>query len=255
MSLLRGLPFNLCQPGPEDVDGVGNYYLQVFFHEQPALNLYFLDSHGQIPSKVRDPDYRWITQSQINWFTCTAQALRNRLEVGNGSNYFNTSLAFMHIPLPEFGQSNLIIKGGQRREPTEGPSFNSHFYDILAREGIAAIGCGHDHVNDFCALLSQQTYESANPDQSRTTGAGPWLCYNGGSGFGGYCSYGENRYHRRTRVWEFDSKKGSLKTWKRVEYASERVDELTLVEKGTVTSTHNQLDRGLVDNSNQAVLK
>ena len=139
------------------------------------------------------------------------------------------SLAFIHIPIPEYADSDLILRGGKRREPTEGPSFNFHFYDALPQEGIAVLGCGHDHVNDFCALRppkdSQQDSDKLH---------GPWLCYGGGSGFGGYCSYGDKRYHRRTRVFELDTRTGGIKTWKRVEYAKERIDELDLVDSGKV---------------------
>ena len=70
MSLYQDMPFSLCQPGPERVDGVGNYYLQIFApgsSQLPLSTLYFLDSHGQIPSKIRDPDYDPIKQSQIDW--------------------------------------------------------------------------------------------------------------------------------------------------------------------------------------------
>jgi hypothetical protein len=56
----------------------------------------------------------------------------------------------------------------------------------------------------------------------------------GGSGFGGYCSYGDKRYHPRTRVFELDTRTGGIKTWKRVEYARERIDELDLVDSGKV---------------------
>lgn len=229
MSLYQDLPFSLCQSGPERVDGVGNYYLQIFAPEPsqlPLSTLYFLDSHGQIPSKVQDPDYDPIKQSQIDWFTCTSQALRqDRREKDNN----HLSLAFMHIPIPEYADSDLILRGGKRREPTEGPSFNSHFYDAMAQEGMAVLSCGHDHVNDFCALRP--------PKESRQDGDkphGPWLCYGGGSGFGGYCSYGDKRYHRRTRVFELDTRTRGIKTWKRVEYAGKRVDELDLVDSGKV---------------------
>lgn len=34
------------------------------------------------------------------------------------------------------------------------------------------------------------------------------------------------------RVWELETNAGSLKTWKRVEYALERVDELLLIDNG-----------------------
>jgi hypothetical protein len=144
------------------------------------------------------------------------------------------SLAFLHIPLPEFGDDDLEIRNGRRREPTEGPSNNTHFYDALVEEGVDAIGCGHDHVNNFCALLPRSDERSRRDSAYQYR---PWLCYGGGSGFGGYCSYGKERYHRGTRVWELDANKETIKTWLRVEYAQSRVDELVLVEKGTGASS------------------
>lgn len=71
----------------------------------------------------------------------------------NIGNRIHLSLVFLHIPLPEFGDRHLIIRNGHRREPIEGPTFNSYFYDALVAEGVSALGCGHNHVNDFCALL------------------------------------------------------------------------------------------------------
>lgn len=233
MSILQNLPFSLCESGPEHVDGIGNFYLQVLApapSQLPLSTLYFLDSHGQIPSKIHNPDYDPIKQSQIDWFTDTSQAQRRAREKDDNDNRFHLSLAFLHIPLPEFGDCHLSIRNGHRREPSESPSFNSHFYDALVKGGISALGCGHDHVNDFCALLPQQTQQ----DGDKTPQPGLWLCYGGGSGFGGYCSYGGMRFHRRTRVWELNTSTGSLKTWKRVEYATDRVDELVLVESGAV---------------------
>ena len=233
MSIIQDLPFSLSQPGPEAVDGVGNYYLQVLAQapsQRSVSTLYFLDSHAGIPSKVQDPDYDPIKQSQIDWFTSTSRALRKEREKDNNPRHTHLSLAFQHIPVPEYGNSNLMIRGGHRREPTEGPSFNSHFYDALAEEGIVALGCGHDHVNDFCGLLPQQTHGEPQQGGNKTPHHSPWLCYAGGSGFGGYCSYGDQRYHRRTRVWELDLDTGGLSTWKRVEYAKDRVDELVLAE-------------------------
>jgi len=232
MSILRDLPFSLCEPGPEKVEGIGNFYLQIMAPAPSQVTLstlYFLDSHGQIPSKIRNPDYDHVKQSQIDWFTDISQTQRRMREKDENVSHFHLSLAFLHIPLPEFGDCHLSIRNGNRREPTEGPSFNSHFYDALAKEGVSALGCGHDHVNDFCALLSRP-----QRDGDTTPQPGPWLCYGGSSGFGGYCSYGGMRYHRRARVWELNPSTGILKTWKRVEYATDRVDELVLVERGAV---------------------
>lgn len=235
MSILQNLPFSRCKSGPENVDGIGNFYLQVLApapSQLPLSTLYFLDSHGQIPSKIRSPDYDPIKQSQIDWFTDISQAQRRARGKDDDDNCFHLSLAFLHIPLPEFRDPRLSIRNGHRREPSETPSFNSHFYDALVKEGISALGCGHDHVNDFCALLPQQTQQ----DGDKIPQPGPWLCYGGCSGFGAYCSYGGMRFHRGMRVWELDTSTGSLKTWKRVEYAMDRVDELVLVESGSVVN-------------------
>lgn len=233
MSILQNLPFSLCRPGPTNVDGIGNYYLQVLAPGQSSLplsTLYFLDSHSQIPETA---DYDHIKQSQIKWFTETSQAKRKAREKNENDSRFHLTVAYFHIPLPEF-EGNVSIGNGHRREPTEGPSINSHLYDALVKEEISAVGCGHDHVNDFCALLPQQTQQDGDGTPQR----GPWLCYGGGSGFGGYCSYGKwpfgRRFHRRMRVWELDTSAGSLRTWKRVEYNRDRVDELVLVENGVV---------------------
>ncbi|PQE02883.1 Phosphatase DCR2 protein [Rutstroemia sp. NJR-2017a BVV2] len=236
MSILQNLPFNLSEPGPEQIDGTGNFYLQVlapFPSQLPLSTLYFLDSHSQIPSKTQNPDYDPIKQSQIDWFTHTAQTLRRARQNKNKNNQnFHLSLAFLHIPLPEFANPNLTIRSGNRREPTEGPSFNSHFYNALVKEGVSALGCGHDHVNDFCALLPRETQRDA--EETKTTQQGPWLCYGGGSGFGGYGAYGGRRFHRRGRVWELDTGMGGLRTWVRVEFAGGRIDEVVLVEEGEV---------------------
>ncbi|WQF76998.1 Putative calcineurin-like phosphoesterase domain, ApaH type, metallo-dependent phosphatase [Colletotrichum destructivum] len=237
MSILQDLPFSLCEPGPEHVDGIGNFYLQVLApapSQLPLSTLYFLDSHGRIPSEIQNPDYDPIKQSQIDWFTDTSRAQRLAREKDDSeSSCFHLSLAFQHIPLPEFRDPYLSIRNGQQGEPPETPSLNSHFYAALVEGGVSALGCGHDHVNNFCALLPQQTPQKGG----KPTQSGPWLCYGGGSGFGGYCSYGGKRYHRGARVWELVPRDGSLKTWRRVEHVMVRVDELVLVKGGAVVDS------------------
>jgi hypothetical protein len=239
MSILQNLPFSLCEPGPEDVNGIGNYYLQILApapSQLPLSTLYFVDSHGQIPSLIGN-DYDPIKPSQIDWFVNASQAQRSVREKDDNDNRFYLSLAFLHIPLPEFGDSRLSIRNGQRREPTEGPRINSHFYNALDEEGVSAVICGHDHVNNFCALLMQQ-------DDDKTSHPGPWLCHGGGSGFRGYCSYGKVRFHREMRVWELKPNAGSLKTWMRTEHGEDRIGEMMLVESGAVIDTPGEEDQG-----------
>ncbi|KAF4336549.1 metallo-dependent phosphatase [Fusarium beomiforme] len=233
MSILQNLPLSLCDAGPEYVDGIGNFSCEVLAREPPGnslATLYFLDSHGGISSEIKEPDYDFIKPSQIKWFTEISQTLQKERKDSKTNNQFHLSLAFQHIPLPEFGDHRLSIHTGHRREPTEGPSANSRFYDTLVKERISVLACGHDHVNDFCALLPSQMQQ--NGDAAPQTG--PWLCYGGASGFGGYCSYNKKRYHRRSRVFELDTKGRSLRTGMQVEYSTDKVEELVLVENGVI---------------------
>src|ERR1700761_9262271 len=142
MSILQNLPFSLCEPGPERVDGIGNYCLQILApapSQFPLSTLYFLDSHSEIPNETHSPDYDPIEQSQIDWFTNLSRAQRRAREEDGQDNRLHLSLAFQHIPLPEFADPQLNISNGHRREPTEGSSVNSHFYKALAEEGISAV--------------------------------------------------------------------------------------------------------------------
>lgn len=61
------------------------------------------------------------------------------------------------------------------------------------------------------------------------------MCYAGGVGFGGYGGYGD--YIRRVRLFEIDTNKADIKTWKRVEYGEnvdKPVDPQMIVKDGRV---------------------
>ncbi|GAB1725999.1 hypothetical protein NU195Hw_g5432t1 [Hortaea werneckii] len=231
MSLMQTLPYSLSRPGPESVDGVGNYYVEVLAQspsQHSALTIYLLDTHGLTPDERHYKGYDWLKDNQISWFRSTAQGLKKEHAK---YSHIHLDMAFIHIPLPEYSEKGLVTAGGQWKEGVTAPTFNSHFYDALVEEGIVAVGCGHDHVNDYCALRPQDP-------QSDKGKLGPWMCYAGGSGFGGYAGYGG--FHRRVRVWEVDTGAGRVVSWKRVECCGEetkkKIDEIVLVEGGGVVA-------------------
>lgn len=236
MSIIQNLPYSLSQPGPNHVDGVGNYVVEVLApspSEHSAITIYLLDTHGLTPDEKNFKGYDWLKQSQIEWFRSTSESLK-KAKAHAKYTHIHLDLAFIHIPLPEFGEHDNIRKGGKWLEPVMAPAFNSHFYDALAEEGVVAVGCGHDHVNDYCALRKQ-----AQPDPDthhHASHRGPWMCYAGGSGFGGYGGY--DGYHRRVRVWEVDTNAGRISTWKRVECCGDdrnrKIDDIAIVEGGHV---------------------
>ncbi|KAK5171702.1 uncharacterized protein LTR77_003338 [Saxophila tyrrhenica] len=242
MALLQTLPGNLAHPGPAEVDGVGNYYLEIQAEksQHSALTIYLLDSHSLTPDEKNYRGYDWIKPSQISWFKTTAEGLKKEHAK---YSHIHMDMAFIHIPLPEFAdRENNKVVGGEWRESVTAPAYNSHFYDALADHRIVAVGAGHDHVNDYCAINPHPSPAQSNAEHSEhhhTSGLGPWMCYAGGSGFGGYAGYGG--FHRRMRVWEVDAQAGRLSTWTRVECCSaeergERKGEVVLVEGGGIVA-------------------
>lgn len=246
MELMETLPFSLSKAGTAEAEGTGNYYVEVSApnSEHSALTLYMLDTHSLTPDEKHYKGYDWLKPGQIDWFRSTSQTLK-KSHTHSKYSHIHLDLAFIHIPLPEYAERENIIAGGEWKERVTAPTYNSHFYDALVDEGVVAVGCGHDHVNDYCALRPQmpvtRDVPADAPEEHRhekKNRPGPWMCYAGGSGFGGYAGYGG--FHRRVRVWEVDTNAGRLETWKRVECCGEdtkkRIDEIVLVEGGNVLS-------------------
>lgn len=236
------LPYSLGTHGPAAVDGVGNYYLEVLSHKvaahSSALTLYFLDTHGYSPDERNFRGYDWLKKSQVDWFRATSQDLK-KSNLHTSNSHIRMDMAFIHIPLPEYrNTADIVEASGKAPETPTAPGFNSGFKDALVDEGVLAVSCGHDHVNDYCALShSEELIDGeAKPEL--------WMCYAGGSGFGGYAGYGDKlggrNFVRRVRVYEFDMNEVRISTWKRVEWGpnkgdtEKRVDEMIIVENGRV---------------------
>ena len=154
--ILENLLFSLCESDSEQVDNIDNFYLQVLASvllQFLLSTLYFLDSHSQISSLIYNSDYDSIKQSQIDWFVNVFQAQQSARKKNNNNNRFYLFLAFLYISLSEFGYRCLSIYNGYRRESTESSSFNFYFYNVLIKENISVLDCGHDYINNFCALL------------------------------------------------------------------------------------------------------
>ncbi len=229
MQLTESLPFSLGAQGPTAVDGVGNYYLEVLAHKSTshsALTLYLLDTHAYSPDEGHFRGYDWLKKSQIEWFRATSRNLKLSPS-HSGYSHVHMDMAFIHIPLPEYrNTADIVGASGKAPESPTAPGFNSGFKQALVDEGVLAVSCGHDHVNDYCALARSEGEKGGKPEL--------WMCYAGGSGFGGYAGYGG--FHRRVRVYDFDMNEARIETWKRVEWGDtgKRVDQMIIVEGGKV---------------------
>ncbi|MBS1603370.1 MAG: metallophosphoesterase, partial [Bacteroidetes bacterium] len=107
MTLLATIPYNLSIPGPSELTGCGNYALEIKSKDgrSNAAIAYLFDSHewpfDRRPYRPNEHsvygEYDWIRMDQIQWYRHTSQAFTH-------ANHDKAlpSIAFFHIPLPEF---------------------------------------------------------------------------------------------------------------------------------------------------------
>ncbi|EOO02964.1 putative phosphatase dcr2 protein [Phaeoacremonium minimum UCRPA7] len=220
MALIETLPYSLSVAGPDDIDGVGNYVLEILARgksSHSALTIYLLDSHSYSPDERKFKGYDWIKKNQIDWFQQTAEGLKKK---HREYTHYHMDVAFIHIPLPEYRDKDQYFKG-EWKEHVTAPNFNSGFHDALVEQGVVMVSCGHDHVNEYCALSVD---DKKKPNL--------WMCYGGGAGFGGYAGYGG--FHRKIRIFDFDMNEARVSTWKRTEYGEtdKKLDEQIIVDAG-----------------------
>jgi hypothetical protein len=141
MEILQTLPYSLSSPGPNTIDGVGNYVVEILAHsgsQHSALTLYLLDTHSYSPDEGHYAGYDWIKPAQIKWFQDTATALKKE---HSKYSMIHLDMAFIHIPLPEYTDQT-APRVGQYREPPTAPTFNSGFKDALVEHSVLAVSCG-----------------------------------------------------------------------------------------------------------------
>jgi Calcineurin-like phosphoesterase len=142
MALMQDLPYSLSEAGPVDIDGVGNYFVEILARgssSHSALTLYLLDTHSYSPDERQFRGYDWLKPSQINWFKKTAQGLKAKHKE---YTHIHMDLAFVHIPLPEYRDPTGHKLVGNWSEPPTAPGFNSGFKDALVEEGVVLVSCG-----------------------------------------------------------------------------------------------------------------
>jgi 3',5'-cyclic AMP phosphodiesterase CpdA len=183
----------VAQPGQPGVDGIGNYVVRVVDDRgRPQAALYFLDT-GALSRIPRVPGYDWIRRSQIDWYVRQSR----QMEAENGGAGL-PSLAFFHIPVPEYEKVwRTQICYGNRNERAGSPVVNSGFFAAMAERGdILGTFCGHDHTNDYEGKLF-----------------GIRLCYGRASG---YQAYGRPFYSRGARVIRLRAGEKEFDSWIRL---------------------------------------
>ena len=146
--LIRKYKGNLTETTP-GISGVTNYTLTLKSHDgdKDAAVLYIFDSNSYSPLKSLD-SYDWIKRDQINWYADRSKAFK-AANVGSSL----PSLAFFHIPLPEYNEAARDEEAkliGTRREKACAPVVNSGLFTAMLECGdVMGVFVGHDHVNDY----------------------------------------------------------------------------------------------------------
>ena len=148
--LIKDIPNNLTST-VQGITGVTNFVLPVKSadgkKESAVLYVFDSNSYSTLPKKVVD-GYGWIALDQIDWYTKTS----NELTAKNGGQPL-PSLAFFHIPLPEYHEAVLDEKAylvGTRKEVACAPKINTGLGASMLQAGdVMGVFVGHDHVNDY----------------------------------------------------------------------------------------------------------
>ncbi len=150
--IISSYPGNLTD-SVAGIPGVTNFVLPVLSSDgtRDAAALYCFDSNSycRLPG-VKGYDY--IKSEQIDWYRSESQ----RFADANSGEPL-PSVAFFHIPLPEFAQAaadQSIPLAGTRGEKCCSPALNSGLFAAFKERGdVFAVFVGHDHDNDYATVL------------------------------------------------------------------------------------------------------
>jgi 3',5'-cyclic AMP phosphodiesterase CpdA len=189
-----GFPHTVTEAGPAEIDGFGNYVLEIVNADGcPGAALFLMDS-GQTSSLPNVRGYGWIRRSQIDWFARRSEALPKHPD---GRPI--PGLAFFHIPLPEYNEVwDKSVCYGHKYEKVCCPEINSGMFAAMAEAGhIMGTFVGHDHINDYWGELH-----------------GIRLCYGRATG---HNTYGKEDFPRGARIIRLQAGERKFDTWIRLE--------------------------------------
>lgn len=197
--VMQTCPHFVGRRGPRNITGVGNYVLPIISKngDRPAGFLWGIDSNSYATTNIGG--WGWITRNQIAWYVRTAAQVRRRFGISSDEASRIPSLAFFHIPIPEYDEVwRTQTCYGEKHEEVCAPKINTGFFAALHEVGeVIGTFVGHEHINDFLGTLH-----------------GIRLCYGRASGYGGY---GKEGFLCGARVIELQEGVRDFRTWLRLE--------------------------------------
>ncbi len=167
--IYESYPHCVSKAGPEDIDGVGNYFLPIYNADKNDVlfGVWGLDSNHSMPEFYADfglpedtryfqacqassGDYDGPRTSQVLWYYMASRELESAL------GHKVPSLMYMHIPTPEHAlvtvHKNKVGFKGYQLEDVASHTLNSGLFSACVQRGdVKAIFCGHEHENQFSA--------------------------------------------------------------------------------------------------------
>lgn len=137
----------LFKSGPEGMNGMGNYIVNLTRNGQPVYSLFMLDD-GQfrvVDGQITDGG---VNKNQIEWYEWAVDGISK----ANGGKAV-PNMAFMHVPVPEYEQFEDGFEMGIRGEGTCTAKVNDGFFDVFKANGGTHMFAGHDHNNNFVTEL------------------------------------------------------------------------------------------------------
>ena len=140
--------------------------------KRTAAVLYCIDTHNK-PAIGGIGGYQWISHNQITWYRQRSMVYKQK----NGGRPV-PSLAFLHIPLPEFNyatDNTQCPMYGSRLERAYSPSINSGMFASIKEMGdFMGVFCGHDHDNGYAVsyfnvLLAHGRFSGGNTEYNHLT--------------------------------------------------------------------------------------
>lgn len=118
--------------------------------KRDAALVYCFDTHTY--STLKDVDgYAWLTLGQVEQYVSRSSQYTKE---NDGSPV--PSVAFIHIPLPEYNEASAnedAILIGTRMEKACAPKINSGMFAAMKQQGdVMAVFAGHDHDNDYAVM-------------------------------------------------------------------------------------------------------
>lgn len=168
MKCQTNFPHCLARQGKKELFGLCNYCINILGSENKILKtLFMFDSGRDILDEYREEhccpkeydSYDFIKYNQMNWY-------ENKLKMLEKQYGEVKSFMYMHIPIKEYEiavtqdengdfifTDKCEILYGNVFESVGSSKLNTGMFALIKKLGSTqAMFCGHDHVNDFCAL-------------------------------------------------------------------------------------------------------